>query len=179
MAFSNAIAVAIIVATASTLHANGVTQIDTAAEAAEALRPIAGRFAFLLFGIGIVGTGLLAVPVLAGSAAFAVSEARGWKSGLEYMPGQALRFYGVIAVATLLGVAFDWISVDPVKALFWSAVLNGLAAVPLMTAMMILVARRSVMGRFTAARPLLLLGWAATGVMGAAAFALLVQAARG
>ena len=179
MAFSNLISITIILATAATLNAHGLTQINTAAEAAEALRPIAGRFAFLLFATGIIGTGLLAVPVLAGSAAFAVSEAGNWKRGLEYMPAQALRFYGLIAGATLLGMAFDWVSIDPVKALFWSAVLNGLAAVPLMVAMMILVGRRSVMGRFTAAPSLLFSGWAATGVMGAAAAALLVQAAMG
>lgn len=179
MAFSNIISVTIILATAATLHASGITHIETAAEAAEALRPIAGRFAFLLFAVGIVGTGLLAVPVLAGSAAFAVSEVRGWKRGLEYMPAQALRFYGVIAVATLFGMGFDWISVDPVKALFWSAVLNGLAAVPLMAAMMVLVGRRSVMGPFTAAPSLLLFGWVATLVMAAAAVALIAQAALG
>lgn len=177
MAFSNIIAIAIILATAGTLHAHGISQIDTAADAAEALRPIAGRFAFLLFAMGIVGTGLLAVPVLAGSAAFAVSEAGDWKRGLEYVPSQAVRFYGLIAGATLLGIIFDWMSIDPVKALFWSAVLNGLTAVPIMTAMMILVARRSVMGRFVAAPSLLLFGWAATAVMATAAVALLAQAA--
>jgi len=177
MAFSNVVSITIILATAATLHAHGVTQINTAADAANALRPIAGPLAFLLFAIGIIGTGLLAVPVLAGSAAFAVSEAGDWKRGLEYMPAQAVRFYGVIAGATLLGMAFDWISIDPIKALFWSAVLNGLAAVPIMVAMMLLVARRSVMGRYTAAAPLLFFGWAATIVMGAAAIALLVQAA--
>lgn len=176
MAFSNIIAIAIILASAATLHAYGITQINSASDAAEALRPIAGRFAFLLFALGIIGTGLLAVPVLAGSAAFAISEAGDWKRGLEYMPGQALRFYGLIAGATLLGIGFDWISIDPVRALFWSAVLNGLAAVPLMVAMMVLVARRSVMGQFTAAPALLFFGWAATAVMSAAAVALLVQA---
>jgi Mn2+/Fe2+ NRAMP family transporter len=177
MAFSNVIAITIILATSATLHAHGVTRIDTAAQAAEALRPIAGRFAFLLFALGIIGTGLLAVPVLAGSAAFAVSEVREWKHGLEYKPGQAARFYALIAGATVLGLSFDWISVDPMKALFWSAVLNGLVAVPIMFAMMILVARRSVMGRFTAAPLLMLFGWAATLLMGAAAIALLVHAA--
>jgi Mn2+/Fe2+ NRAMP family transporter len=176
MAFSNIISITIILATAATLHASGVTQINTASEAAEALRPIAGRFAFLLFAVGIVGTGLLAVPVLAGSAAFAVSEAADWKRGLEYTPGQAMRFYGVIAAATLIGSLFDWIRLDPVRALFWSAVLNGLVAVPIMIAMMILVSRRSVMGRFTASRSLLLLGWASTAVMATAAFALIGQA---
>lgn len=112
----------------------------------------------------------------AGSAAFALSEAGNWKRGLEYMPGQAMRFYGVIASATLIGSLFDWISLDPVRALFWSAVLNGLVAVPIMVAMMILVSRRSVMGRFTASRSLLLFGWASTAVMAAAAFGLIGQA---
>jgi Mn2+/Fe2+ NRAMP family transporter len=177
MAFSNVVSITIILATAATLHAHGVTQINTAADAANALRPIAGPLAFLLFAMGIVGTGLLAVPVLAGSAAFAVSETGNWKRGLEYMPAQAMRFYAVIAGATLLGMSLDWISIDPIKALFWSAVLNGLAAVPIMVAMMLLVARRSVMGRYTAAPALLFFGWAATIVMGAAAIALLVQAA--
>ena len=114
--------------------------------------------------------------VLAGSAAFAVSEAGNWKRGLEYSPGQAMRFYGVIAAATLIGSLFDWIPLDPVRALFWSAVLNGLVAVPIMVAMMILVSRRSVMGRFTASRSLLLFGWASTAVMAAAAFGLIGQA---
>lgn len=176
MAFSNVVSITIILATAATLHANGITQINSAADAANALRPIAGRFAFLLFTIGIVGTGMLAVPVLAGSAAFAVSEAGNWKRGLEYMPGQAMRFYGVIAGATLLGAALDWTSVDPVKALFWSAVLNGITAVPIMVAMMFLVSNRSVMGRFTATPMLLVFGWVATAVMGAASLALLLQA---
>lgn len=177
MALSNVVSISIILATAATLHAHGTTQINTAADAANALRPIAGKFAFLLFALGIVGTGLLAVPVLAGSAAFAVSETGDWKRGLEYRPAQAVRFYGVIAAATLLGMALDWTSIDPVKALFWSAVLNGLVAVPIMAAMMLLVGRRKEMGRFTASPPLLFFGWAATAVMAAAAMALLLQAA--
>jgi Mn2+/Fe2+ NRAMP family transporter len=164
-------------ATAATLHTNGITQIDTASEAAEALRPIAGPFAFALFAIGIVGTGMLAVPVLAGSAAFAISETRDWRRGLEYEPRQAVRFYAVIACATAVGVALDWLPVDPIRALFWSAVLNGLAAVPIMAAMMIIVGRGSVMGRFKATRSLLLFGWSATALMAAAAAALLVQTA--
>lgn len=168
MAFSNLIALAIMLATAATLHAQGVTDIQTAAQAAEALRPVAGVFAFALFAIGIIGTGLLAVPVLAGSAAFAISEARGWKSGLEYHPSQAIGFYAIIVVATATGVILDWSNLDPIKALFWSAVLNGISAVPIMIAMMLLASRRSTMGRFTE-RPLLLtFGWAATAVMAAA-----------
>jgi NRAMP (natural resistance-associated macrophage protein)-like metal ion transporter len=173
MAFSNLIALAIILATAATLHAQGVTDIQTASQAAEALRPISGDFAFALFAMGIIGTGLLAVPVLAGSAAFAVAEVRGWKSGLEYKPRQAAHFYAVIVVAILVGVLLDWSSLDPIKALFWSAVLNGISAVPIMIAMMLLASRRSIMGRFTE-RPLLLtFGWAATAVMAAASGATL------
>ena len=173
MAFSNLIAIAIMLATAATLNSHGVTDIQTAADAALALEPIAGRFAFALFALGIIGTGLLAVPVLAGSAAFAVSEARGWPEGLEYKPQQAMRFYAIIVAATLTGVLLDWSALDPIKALFWSAVLNGLAAVPIMAAMMVLASRRAVMGRFVERRGLLLFGWAATAVMAAASAAML------
>src|SRR6476659_1432166 len=165
MAFSNHISLSIIMAAAATLHRQGITQIGYAAEAAEALRPVAGQFAFAFFAIGILGTGFLAVPILAGSAAFAVAEMFGWKEGLEYQPRQAAGFYSIIVVATLFGVLIDLSSIDPMRALFWSAVLNGLTAAPLMTAMMIVVSRHQVMGRFTATRPLLILGWAATIVM--------------
>lgn len=168
MAFSNLIALAIMIATAATLHQQGITQIDSAAQAAEALRPIAGQFAFALFALGIIGTGLLAVPVLAGSAAFAVAEMRGWKSGLEYAPRNAVGFYAIIVAATVAGVILDWSNVNPIKALFWSAVLNGVAAVPLMGAMMILASRRRVMGQFVTSPALLLFGWSATLVMAAA-----------
>jgi len=174
MAFSNLIAIAIMLATAATLNRQGIVQIDSAAQAAEALRPVAGSFAFALFAIGIIGTGFLAVPVLAGSGAFAVAEVFGWREGLEYQPKQAAGFYSIIVAATMIGVLLDWSSIDPIRALFWSAVLNGLAAVPLMIAMMIVVSRHKVMGRFTASRPLLLLGWAATAVMALAAMAMLV-----
>jgi NRAMP (natural resistance-associated macrophage protein)-like metal ion transporter len=173
MAFSNAISLAIIMATAATLHRQGVTQIGSAAQAAQALRPFAGQFAFLLFAFGIIGTGFLAVPVLAGSGAFAVAEIFGWREGLEYQPQQAAGFYSIIVLATLIGVLIDWSPIDPIRALFWSAVLNGLAAVPLMAAMMIVVSSKRVMGRFTASRPLLLFGWAATLVMAVAAAAML------
>jgi Mn2+/Fe2+ NRAMP family transporter len=168
MAFSNLVALAIIMASAATLHRQGITQIGTAAEAAEALRPIAGQFAFLFFALGIIGTGLLAVPVLAGSAAFAVSEVEGWPRGLEYKPRQAVRFYTIIVAATAAGVTLDWADVNPIKALFWSAVLNGVVAVPLMAAMMIVASRKSVMGKFTCSRPLAIFGWGATAVMAAA-----------
>ena len=168
MAFSNLIALAIILATAATLHKQGVTQIESAAQAAEALRPIAGQFAFLLFAVGIIGTGLLAVPVLAGSAAFAVAEVFGWKQGLEYQPRQAAGFYSIIVAATFMGILIDWSNVDPIRALFWSAVLNGISATPIMLAMMVVASRRKIMGRF-AERPLLMiLGWAAAAVMAAA-----------
>ena len=176
MALSNLVALAIILATAATLNVQGVTQINTAAQAAEALRPIAGDFAFALFAIGIIGTGFLAVPVLAGSAAFAVAEVFGWKEGLEYKPQQAAGFYSIIVAATVMGVLIDWSQIDPMRALFWSAVLNGLAAVPLMIALMVTVSSKRVMGRFTASRPLLLFGWAATLVMALASGAMIVTA---
>ena len=168
MAFSNIIAIAIIMATAATLHQQGITQIESAAQAAEALRPVAGSFAFGLFALGIIGTGFLAVPVLAGSAAFAVAEIFGWKEGLENPPQQAAGFYSVIVAATLVGVLIDWSSINPIRALFWSAVLNGVAAVPLMIAMMIVVSSRKVMGKFTADRLTMIFGWGATAVMAAA-----------
>jgi len=174
MAFSNLISLAIIMAAAATLHREGITQIGSAADAAQALRPVAGEFAFALFAIGIIGTGFLAVPVLAGSAAFAVAEIFGWKEGLEYQPQQAAGFYSIIVAASFVGVLIDWSPIDPMRALFWSAVLNGLAAVPLMIAMMVVVSRHQVMGRFTANRPLLILGWAATAVMTIASGAMLV-----
>jgi len=177
MGFSNLVAVAIMLATAATLHRQGVTQIDTAAQAAEALRPVAGEFAFTLFAAGIIGTGLLAVPVLAGSAAFAVAEIFGWKEGLEYKPQQAAGFYSIVVLATAMGILIDWSNLDPMKALFWSAVLNGLAAVPIMAAMMVVASRRKVMGKFVERRGLLFFGWAATAVMAAASAAMLVSLA--
>jgi Mn2+/Fe2+ NRAMP family transporter len=175
MAFSNLIALAIMLATAATLHAQGVTNIGSAAEAAQALEPIAGKFAFLLFAIGIIGTGLLAVPVLAGSAAFAVSETHGWNAGLEYKPLQAARFYAIIAGATFVGVALDWSNLNPIQALFWSAILNGVAAVPIMAAMMLVASSRRIMGHLHEKRLLLTFGWAATAVMTLACGALLVS----
>jgi len=174
MAFSNLISIAIVLAAAATLHVNGVVTIGSAAEAAEALRPLAGRFAFLLFALGIIGTGLLAVPVLAGSAAFAVSEVRGWKEGLEYKPRQAARFYAIIVGATFIGVLMDWSNINPIQALFWSAVLNGVCAAPIMVAMMLVAHRPEIMGRFTERAPLMIFGWAATAVMAAASIAMLV-----
>ena len=169
---SNAIALAIMIATAATLHAHGKTDIQTAGDAARALEPIAGHFAFALFSLGIVGTGLLAVPVLAGSAAYAVAELRGWKEGLDNMPWQARGFYAVIALAIALGLVMDWTGVDPIKALFWSAVVNGVIAVPMMFAMMYVVSSRKLMGEFTAGPSLKIFGWASTLVMLAAALAM-------
>jgi Mn2+/Fe2+ NRAMP family transporter len=173
MAFAHIIALAIMLATAATLNANGITDIGTAAGAAEALQPLAGRFASALFALGIIGTGMLGVPVLAGSAAFAVAEALGWKEGLEYEPQEAVRFYSIIVAAMILGVALDWFGLNPMKALFWSAVLNGVAAVPIMVAMMVVAHRREIMGRFTERLPVMIFGWAATLIMALASGAML------
>jgi NRAMP (natural resistance-associated macrophage protein)-like metal ion transporter len=168
MMISNLIAIAIMISAAATLHQAGKTNIQTAAEAAKALEPLAGHFAFLLFGIGIVGTGLLAIPVLAGSAAYAVGESRGWKTGLDNMPWEAKGFYAVIAAAVLLGLGIDYSGLDPIKALFWSAVINGVIAVPMMAAMMLVAGHRGKMGAFRAGPLLGGLGWLSTAVMAAA-----------
>lgn len=169
MAFSNLVALFIVWTTAATLHAHGVKNITTAAQAAEALRPVAGPFAFTIFALGIIGTGLLAVPVLAGSAAYAVGEARGWRIGLGRRPSKAPAFYITIAVATLVGGAMNFIGIDPVRALIWSAVVNGVVAVPIMAMMVLMGGRRDVMGRFVIGPWLRGLGWAATLVMALAA----------
>ena len=174
MGLSNAIALAIIVTAAATLHANGVTDVQTSAQAAEALRPIAGRWAFLLFTLGVVGTGLLAVPVLAGSAAYAIGEARKWPVGLARQPMEARAFYATVIVATVLGVVMNFTPLDPIKALYWSAVVNGVVAVPVMAAMMTLASRPGVMGRFAIGLRLKTLGWVATIAMGVAAAAMIV-----
>lgn len=179
MGYSGVIALAITIAAAATLHAGGITGVASAADAAQALRPLAGEFAFALFALGIIGTGLLAIPVLAGAGAFAVSEARGWKAGLEYKPGQARGFYAVIVIAMLVGLALDWAAIDPMRALFLSAVLNGLCAVPIMVAMMLVATRRSVMGQWTISPLLVWLGWAATAIMAAAAVAMLATQGAG
>jgi NRAMP (natural resistance-associated macrophage protein)-like metal ion transporter len=165
MGFSNLISFFIMVTTAATLSAHGITNVETSAQAAEALRPIAGEFAFLLFALGIVGTGLLAVPVLAGSAAYAVGEALQWPIGLARLPKEARAFYGTIAFATAIGVAINFIGLNPIKALFWSAVLNGVIAVPLMVVSMTMATSPRVMGRFVLPRPLTVMGWLATAVM--------------
>lgn len=169
MAFSNLVALAIMVTTAATLHAHGTTDIQTSSQAAEALKPIAGQFAFAIFTLGIVGTGLLAVPVLAGSAAYALGEARHWPSSLSRNPMQAKAFYTTIVVATLLGVLMVFSPLDPIKALFWSAVINGVVAVPVMAMMMLITSNKAIMGKFRVAGILRAIGWLATAVMAAAA----------
>ena len=165
MGFSHLVALCIMIATAATLHANGVREIESAAQAAEALRPIAGDLAFALFAVGIIGTGLLAVPVLAGSAAYAVSETFGWTEGLNRKPKEAKAFYGVIVLATAGGIALNFIGVDPMKALYWAAVVNGLLAPPLMVVTMLIATNSRVMGKLVLSRRLRFVGWLATIVM--------------
>lgn len=169
MAFSNLVALAIMVTTAATLHAQGITLIQTSREAAEALRPVAGEFAFALFALGIVGTGVLAVPVLAGSASYALGEAFRWPTGLARRPLEARAFYAAIVAATLSGIGITVSPIDPVKALFWSAVINGVVAVPVMAMMMLITANKKIMGEFTVRGTRRIIGWFATVVMAAAA----------
>ena len=175
MGFCSLVAFFIVLTTAVTLNVAGETDIKTSSQAAAALKPIAGEWAFLLFSLGIIGTGLLAVPVLAGSAAYAVGEARGWRIGLERTPREAMPFYAIIGLAIVLGVAVDFSPLDPIKALFWSAVLNGIITVPIMAAMLIVASRPSEMGAFTARPWQLILGWLTTAVMAAAAVAMFVM----
>ena len=172
MGFSNLVAFFIVLSAAATLHQAGITDIQTSAQAAEALRPLAGDFAFLLFSLGIIGTGMLAVPVLAGSAAYAVVESFDWRSGLDKNLHEAKEFYAIITLATLGGVLLNFTSIDPIKALFWSAVINGVIALPIMVVMMLLGSNERVMGRFTIGKRLRWLGWLATTVMGAAVVAM-------
>jgi len=174
MALSNIVAIAIMIGTAATLHTAGRTSIETAADAAAALEPVAGRFSFLLFSLGVIGTGLLAVPVLAGSTAYAVAELRGWHSSLGSRFHDAEGFYAIIIISTLFGVAIDWSPLGPIRALFWSAVINGLIAVPLLVAIMILAASPRVMGGFPIRLAMRLTGWATTIVMALAAGAMFV-----
>jgi NRAMP (natural resistance-associated macrophage protein)-like metal ion transporter len=169
MGASNIVALFIVWTTAATLHAHGITNIQTSAQAAEALRPLAGSFAFTVFALGIIGTGLLTVPVLAGSAAYALGEARGWPIGLGRRPLKARAFYGTITVATVVGVLLNFTPLDPVKALIWSAVVNGVVAVPIMVMTVLMAARRDVMGQFVLGPVLKVLGWLATAVMALAA----------
>lgn len=165
MGFSHMVALFIIIATAATLNAHGVHDIASAAQAAEALRPIAGNLAFALFAIGIIGTGLLAVPILAGSAAYAVSETFGWVEGLDRKPREAKAFYGAIALATAGGIALNFLSIDPMKALYWAAVVNGLLAPPLMVVTMLIARNRAVMGELAISNRLAFGGWLSTAVM--------------
>src|SRR5262249_53619491 len=176
MAFSNLVALAIIVTTAPTLHASGITDISSSSDAAEALRPVAGPFAFTLFALGIVGTGLLAVPVLAGSAAYAIGEARRWPVGLGRKPEKAKAFYATLTIATMVGVALNFSPINPIKALYWSAVINGVVAVPVMITMMHMTANAKVMGKFPVHDGLRWIGWMATAVMAAAAIPMGVPA---
>lgn len=176
MLYSDHTAWFIMLATAVTLHAADVTDITTAAQAASALRPLAGDFAYLLFAFGILGVGFIGVPVLAGSGAYALAETVGWQEGLERKLRDARGFYGIIAVSVLAALAIQYSSISPMKALFWSAVINGVVAVPLMVVILLLVSKRAVMGDFTASRPLLVLGSIATLVMGAAAVMMLLPA---
>jgi len=151
-----------------------VTDINTAAQAASALRPLAGDFAYLIFALGILGVGMIGVPVLAGSGAYALSEALGWNEGLERKVRDARGFYSIITISVLLALAIQYSPISPMKALFWSAVINGVVAVPLMVVIIMLVSKKSVMGDFTASRPLIVLGWVATAVMGAAAVSMFI-----
>jgi NRAMP (natural resistance-associated macrophage protein)-like metal ion transporter len=174
MALSNLVALFIVITTAATLNAHGVTDIQTSAQAAEALRPIAGPFAFALFACGIVGTGLLALPVLAGSAAYALGEAMQWPVGLAQKPGRARGFYLTIAIATVIGAAMNFSPIDPIKALFWSAVINGVVAAPVMAIMMLMTRRPDIMGQFVLPPILRILGWLGTAVMAATVLGLAV-----
>ena len=167
MGASNVVAFFIILTTAATLHAHGVHDIESAAQTAQALKPVAGNFAFALFALGIVGTGLLAVPVLAGSSAYAVGETMQWTIGLERKPMLARGFYAVIAVATLAGTAMNFVHINPIKALFWTAVINGVIAVPMLAAVMLLAARKRAMGQFAISGKLKAMGWLTTAVMAA------------
>ena len=165
MGFSNLIALCIIITTAATLHSEGVTDVQSSAQAAEALKPLAGPAAELIFALGIIGTGLLAVPVLAGSSAYAVGEGWKWPVGLARKPKQAVAFYAVLAISGLLGIALNFTAMDPIKALYWSAVLNGVLAAPVMVALMVLVRRPKVMGKLVVKGWLYWLGWASTVAM--------------
>ena len=172
MIFSNTIAFFIIVTTAAVLNAHGITNINSASQAAEALRPLAGVFTFFLFALGIIGTGMLAIPVLAGSAAYGVSETFGWHATLEAKATDAIGFYAIIAAATIVGFGLSFSGIDAIKMLVWSATLNGIVAVPIMAMMMVIVANTKLMGRFRATNWLIALGWMGTGFMALAVVAL-------
>lgn len=173
MGFSNLVAFFIILTTAVTLNLHGITDIQTSAQAAAALRPIAGEFAFILFSAGIIGTGLLAIPVLAASSAYAMAGAFQWESSLESTPMKAKQFYGIIAISTLIGVALGFTPIDPIKALYWSAVINGVISAPIMVVMMLMAVRPEIMGQFVISTRLKILGWLATLMMAVAVSAML------
>lgn len=177
MAFSNLVALAIMFTTAATLHATGTTDVQTSSQAAEALKPVAGPFAFAIFALGVIGTGLLAVPVLAGSAAYGIGEAFKWPIGLERKPRDARAFYATIVIATLSGIAITLSPLDPIRALFWSAVVNGVVAVPVMAMMMFMSANEQIMGKFVVNGSLRVVGWIATGVMTAASAVMILTSA--
>ena len=174
MFFSNLVMYFIILTTAATLHAHGQTNIETAREAAEALRPLAGNGAYLLFTLGLIGTGILAVPVLAGSAAYAVSEAAAWRGTLEDRPQLSRKFYALIAVAMLLGLALDFVGFNAVKMLFYAAVLNGILAPPLIVLVVLITSKSEIMGKRVSSRPLRYFGWATAAIMTAAGIAMFV-----
>ena len=176
MVFSNAIAFCVMLATALTLNQHGITDIQTTRQAAEALRPLAGEFAFTLFALGVIGTGMLAVPVLAASSAYAVADALQWRSGLDHQLLEARGFFTVIALGTAVGTLVDFTPLDPIKALVWSAVVNGVIAVPIMAVMMWLGTRKDILGDYTLTRRHQMMGWFATGVMAVAVVAMVVTA---
>jgi Mn2+/Fe2+ NRAMP family transporter len=180
MAVSNLVAFFIILTAAVTIHADGAgNEIHTAADAAKALEPVAGHFAFFLFAAGIIGTGLLAIPVLAGAAAYGVAEAFRWRASLDSKPGQAPKFYFVIAAATVIGLGMNFVGLNPIRALYWSAIVNGIAAAPLMAMLMLMSANRAIVREFTLPLYLRVIGWAATAVMFLASIAFLTSMARG
>lgn len=179
MIFSNAIAFFVILTTATVLNSRGITNINSAAQAAEALRPLAGDFAFLLFALGIIGTGMLAIPVLAGSAAYGVAEVFGWQATLEAKPRDAAGFYTIIAAATVIGFGLGFTGIDAIHMLVWSAVLNGVVAVPIMVMMMLIVSNARLMGKFRARPWVIGLGWLGTAIMTAAVLALFGLSAAG
>jgi Mn2+/Fe2+ NRAMP family transporter len=175
MAFSNLIALSIMITTAATLNQAGIKEIATSAQAAEALKPIAGEFASFVFAVGIIGTGLLAVPVLAGSAAYAIGEAWKWPIGLSKDPEDAVAFYSTVAAAGALGIALTLSPLDPIKALYWAAVINGVVAVPVMTVMMLMTRENRIMGKFVITGWLRWLGWVSTAAMAACVLAMIVS----
>jgi Mn2+/Fe2+ NRAMP family transporter len=178
MAVSNAVAFFIMLTTAATLHARGNQHIETAAQAAQALEPLAGRFAYALFAAGIVVTGLLALPVLGGAAAYAVGEAMHWRVGLEIKPARATKFYATLGVATAVGLILNFIHFDPIKSLFIAAVINGVLAAPVMALIMVMTQRHQIMGRFTIPLYLRAMGWLGTAAMFAASLAFLWQSTK-